>query len=130
MGRNLRASRCGRIKASVNPRRHDPEDRSRSIGPDRIAQAPAAGAPGATREGTRAMTAFDVRDILKTAVAQQAGQQAGMAEGHREALPPAEAVVPGRAGPALSPVVLAGCVRGLEFVLVAAAGFAVQIGLL
>ncbi|GJD52054.1 UDP-glucose:undecaprenyl-phosphate glucose-1-phosphate transferase [Methylobacterium crusticola] len=75
------------------------------------------------------MSAFDVRDILKTA-AEQAAAPAGRPGPAREAVPPAEAVVPARAGPALSPVVLAGCVRALEFVLVAAAGFAVQLGLL
>ncbi|ACL60057.1 undecaprenyl-phosphate glucose phosphotransferase [Methylobacterium nodulans] len=70
------------------------------------------------------MTAFNVRDILKTAAAQPA--QAGP----RAAMPPAENLVPPRSGGPLSPIVLTGCVRAGEFALIAVTGILVQLVLL
>ncbi|WP_018260600.1 undecaprenyl-phosphate glucose phosphotransferase [Methylobacterium sp. WSM2598] len=70
------------------------------------------------------MTAFDVRDILKSAAAQP-----GEA-GSRAAMPPAENLVPPRKGGPLSLVVLTGCVRAAEFGLVAATGIAAQLAVL
>ncbi len=75
------------------------------------------------------MSAFDVRDILKTVAADQAGPL-GRPGPEREAVPPAETVAPVRPDPVLSPVVFTGCVRALEFVLVALAGLCAQRGLL
>ena len=75
------------------------------------------------------MSAFDVRDILKTVAADQAGPSSRSGQ-EREAVPPAETVAPVRPNPALSPVVFTGCVRALEFVLVALAGLCAQRGLL
>ncbi|WP_407521721.1 undecaprenyl-phosphate glucose phosphotransferase [Methylobacterium oryzisoli] len=73
------------------------------------------------------MSAFDVRDILKTAAAQQA--EAGPAPA-RGRMPPAENVVAPRADAPLSPVVVAGCVRLVELVLVAATGLAAHAAVL
>ncbi|MEE8631069.1 MULTISPECIES: undecaprenyl-phosphate glucose phosphotransferase [Methylobacterium] len=75
------------------------------------------------------MSAFDVRDILKTVAADQGGPL-GRPGHEREAVPPAETVAPVRPDPAVSPVVFTGCVRAVEFVLVALAGLCAQRGLL
>ncbi|MFE1600909.1 undecaprenyl-phosphate glucose phosphotransferase [Methylobacterium sp. ID0610] len=70
------------------------------------------------------MTAFDVRDILKTVSGQPAET------GERMAMPPAENLVPPRDRGPLSPVVLAGCVRAAEFAIIAVTGILVQRALL
>ncbi len=76
------------------------------------------------------MSAFDVRDLLKTAAATHALDQAG-APTRRSALGaaledtgglPAEAMVAARPVPLLSPVVLTGGIRVLESLLTVAAG--------
>ncbi|MEH3148207.1 MAG: undecaprenyl-phosphate glucose phosphotransferase [Methylobacterium frigidaeris] len=70
------------------------------------------------------MSAFDVRDILKSAAARQDGAiRQGESPEPSRALPPAENLVPPRRGRALSPVVLVGSIRLVEACLVAAVGF-------
>jgi Undecaprenyl-phosphate glucose phosphotransferase len=68
------------------------------------------------------MSAFDVRDLLDAA-----GRFAPQADGaSAAALPPAEARVHPAAAKRLSPVVLAGCVRIADFVLIAGLGIVIQ----
>ena len=76
------------------------------------------------------MSAFDVRDLLRAAgggAAARAIDASGFdTHAAGEVLPPAEIAVPARQAPAVSPVVLAGCVRLMEFALIAAVGFGMQ----
>ena len=74
------------------------------------------------------MSAFDVRDLLKAAVepSLEASGLTAPAGPAASVVPPAEAVAARPDAPMLSPVVLAGCVRGLELVLTAALGLAVH----
>ncbi|NEU12525.1 undecaprenyl-phosphate glucose phosphotransferase [Methylobacterium sp. BTF04] len=67
------------------------------------------------------MSAFDVRDLLEAA-----GRTGAPAAGPTAAMPPAEAVARPAPAPLLSPVVLAGCVRMADLVLIAVLGFATQ----
>ncbi|MGY2047442.1 undecaprenyl-phosphate glucose phosphotransferase [Methylobacterium sp. JK268] len=70
------------------------------------------------------MTAFDVRDILKSAASQTADPSA------RRPMPPAENLLAPRQGGPLSPVVLTGCVRAAEVVLIAVTGIVAQVAIL
>ncbi len=70
------------------------------------------------------MSAFDVRDLLKTAG--EPGSVSLTTGPDASAVPPAEAVAQSRPGVWLSPVVLMGSVRIVEFVLMAALGIAVH----
>lgn len=81
------------------------------------------------------MSAFDVRDLLDAAGGSRAaaartapGSDADGGSARRETIasPPAEALVPALPAPTLSPIVLAGCVRGAEFGLVTMLGIAVH----
>ena len=70
------------------------------------------------------MSAFDVRELLKVAAEPAVPEDAGAPA---SAVPPAGAVVPPRRNPALSPVVLTGLVRVLEFTLIAGLGVGLQL---
>ncbi|GEP01559.1 undecaprenyl-phosphate glucose phosphotransferase [Methylobacterium haplocladii] len=79
------------------------------------------------------MSAFGVRDLLDVAGAPGRPEQSRLQNaGEHIAGPPASAQLPAEAlapvlkGPALTPVVLSGCVRGLELVLLAGLGFAIH----
>ncbi len=81
------------------------------------------------------MSAFDVRDLLDAAGGSGAAAARWASPGNADdrsgrqnapASPPAEALAPALPPPALSPVVLAGCVRGVEFGLIALLGFAMH----
>ncbi|GEP08616.1 undecaprenyl-phosphate glucose phosphotransferase [Methylobacterium gnaphalii] len=79
------------------------------------------------------MSAFGVRDLLDAAgapgIAKQGNpeDQGALASGPpASAQPPAEALAPVLKGPTLTPVVLAGCVRGLEILSLVVLGFAIQ----
>ena len=68
------------------------------------------------------MSAFDVRDLLDAA-----GRTGPQAEpSPAQAMPPAEALTRPAAPTLLSPVVLAGCVRVVEFVLIALVGIGIH----
>ena len=71
------------------------------------------------------MSAFDVRDLLDAAARPfPASGQGSSLPGGLHSVPPAEATA--RPAPAFSPVVLTGCVRVAEFVLIGVTGLATQ----
>ena len=72
------------------------------------------------------MSAIDVRDLLK--LAEPAGPRADALTGEPalSAVPPAEALAPMRPAAVLSPVVLTGCVRALEFASIVVLGITVH----
>lgn len=65
------------------------------------------------------MSAFDLRDLLEAAGGSHSA-------GSENASPPAEALAPVLPQPALTPVVLAGCIRVADFTLIALIGLAVH----
>ena len=69
------------------------------------------------------MSAFDVRELLRVAAEPAPSPDAEVPAGGGL---PAEATVPARRNPALSPVVLTGLVRAFEFVMVAGLGLGLE----
>ncbi|GJD97414.1 undecaprenyl-phosphate glucose phosphotransferase [Methylobacterium iners] len=73
------------------------------------------------------MSAFDVRDLLRAAGGSAAVRVTGFdAPAPPEAMPPAEVLAPPMSAPAMSSVVLIGCVRLAEFALIATLGLAMH----